>query len=519
MQNVINTMTPFIDPISGLPLSGGRVSFVMLETDSVTRYIDIKDVSGTSLENPLPLDDSGRFTEQPFVADGVDFKMIVEKPTGHDDPEWSLVEVVFQKHESVHVDYSGSPVVDSLSELRSLEPENGTAIVLGYGAAGDYCPVRLFQWVQEDLEENYGTHIKSSIDGAEGTWVCSVGDVVDVRYFGINPEHVSGDDSARLAVIELDYPDSTIYFPKGKYFLSQNIALASAILENGACMRTTGERNVNFTAGHLENRGGKFYADDNASGDAYRVIPCADGIFHTSACVGTINEFITDTSIANVDAIVFDNAVTEGTHSKVFTGRFVIVKTGSIPTSLTFDESFIVDLPSRKFYVKDAKIGSLSVVEDTYVYNGVEYPCSNFFIGQTKVATFESHVGLVLENEAVENLNAALAKVERAEVTQLNIPLTGNPNVIVSDTEVDLTSIEAKEGDFVLVKNEYEGQLNVIISRGINYIPTNYHSYFKLNASSGMLLYCSTPYDADRTEPLSGWLPLGNVTVQRTEDP
>lgn len=523
MQNVINSMAPFTDPLSGLPLSGGRVSFVMLDTDDETRYIDINDVDGTSLENPLPLDDSGRFTEQPFVADGVDFKMIVEKPTGHDDPEWCLVEVIFQKHESVHVDYSGSPVVDSLSELRSLEPENGTAIVLGYASAGDFCPVRVFQWVEEDLDENYGTQIKSSVEGAEGTWICSVGDVVDVRLFGINPAQLSGDDSARLSIIADGYTDSAVYFPAGNYFLSQNITFASVILDKGACMRTTGERNVIFTAGHLENRGGKFYADDVADADSFRVIPRHDGFFRTSECVGTINEFLFSGYLADAEAIVFDNAVTEGTHAKTFLDMLVIVKDGAtLPTSLTFSHSTIIDLEGRRIITPNLRVGKLSI-------NNIEYEDEQqnlhtivrFFSGATTILDLTDGDKLHVYDAHFDQLEADAASVQALNFSVAKMA-TDSPRYIESNVDVDVTGF-GNAGEFALVVNTKEGQINVTITKITNYQPTNYHLHFPINSSNGVLLYCTISHEDPNPDNPTGvnasWIPVAaNVVVQRTED-
>ena len=90
MQNVVNYLCPFFR--NGSSIVNGRVYFVKPSTSALTfsdiegldggDYIAIKDKDGTLLENPLLLNSEGRFSVQPFVDDGVDFKMIVCYPTG-----------------------------------------------------------------------------------------------------------------------------------------------------------------------------------------------------------------------------------------------------------------------------------------------------------------------------------------------------------------------------------------------------------------------------------------------------
>lgn len=534
MQNVVNSMTPFFDPTDGKPLSAGRVTFVELNTDNVTRLIDIVNVDGVPMANPLALDDSGRFVFQPFAPDGVDFKMIVEKLVTREPPTFQQVGIVYQKQGSAFtVDHHGAPVVDDLSELRLLSPDFGKAIVLGYGEAGDYCPPRIFQWKEADIAENYGTHVRSSVEGYEnaGCWICEPEDSVDVRWFGIDPASDHVDCLERLGYVIASYPKKSVYFPYGSYYLSDDVAVNSVIMD-GAKMYTTGVKDVVFTIGKLDNRGGLFYADDAVDSGSIRVIPKIKGIFYTSMCAGTINEFMTDSAMTDVNVVVFDNAYPrEGAASREFEKKLVIVEGHDIFSSIEFKDSVIIDLKNKRTKVYNLYLGEkTSIVNSTYDdldRSPDPIPCLKLFFGAAEILRIDGYDRLKVMRELVEKseiFDAALHKVSYAT--------SGNRYYVnTSSLDVDLTDMtdadsigRAKEGDMVIVEGYTDLSLNnafVTIERHLYYQPTNFHIGFELGGKHGVALICTASYNPEAPGGPSParWVPLdANVTLTKVDD-
>lgn len=355
MQNVVNYIVPFFGK-DGKPLSGGRVHFVKPDCSAAPTdredpdYIAIFDTDGTPLENPLGLDDLGKFQTQPFVADGIDFRMIVERPTGipatleSEAPAWELLYIIDSKSQKIEVSFSGVSTYGGLPDLRKADPESSPAVVLGYSEAGDFCPPRIFKWVERLLDENYGTHVRSTQSGKgnSGTWVCEPSGFVDVRWFGVDPDGGKTVSDA-LQRASREYPNTAIYFPTGTYFLSSGLQLYAAIAERNAKFRCSGTNSVEVRMdSFFENRGGYFMAE-TSSADSVRVVPVVKGILRTSWLRGTLNEFLTPEALSGVETLVVDSVPDAGSASVSVSGKKVVLLESSTLSGIAFSGCVFLD--------------------------------------------------------------------------------------------------------------------------------------------------------------------------------
>ena len=373
MQNVVNYLTPFL--LAGKPIVNGRVYFVKEETAALTfsqlsgldsaDFVTVYDRGGHPLENPLSLNAEGTWDyeggKQPFVDDGIDFKMIVCRPTGIDPdlndetPAWELAYTMVSKAGHVSVTYSGIGTVDSISDLRTLSPEVGQVLVLGYGSAGDFCPPRVFTWVSRYSADNGGTKIRSSVQGYEnrGMWICEPVNFVDVRWFGVDP-YGSGDYSATLIAISQAYPGIPVYFPTGNYYVSSNLSFKSAIIERNAYFTPSYEmpyvppveNDLSFTVeSHFENRGGRVLANE----DGFVAYPKVRGELRTSWLESPINSALSSAALAGVDTLVFDSTVSTSSVVTV-SDKVVLVKKGSsLPNTVTLTDCIVFDENDASF--------------------------------------------------------------------------------------------------------------------------------------------------------------------------
>lgn len=354
MQNVVNLHTPFL--YNGEPIVNGRVYFVKDDTSALTFdqvlgldnafFVPVYDKDGTVLENPLSLDSEGCFSVQPFVDDGLDFKMIVCRPTGVDadlndeTPAWDVAYTMVSKSQTIEIQYGGIDRVASIAALREKDPSVGSVLVLGYNAANDFCPPRIFTWKSANISDNGGTHIRSTLQEYQnaGVWVCEPSYYVDVRWFGVQPgTNASNTDCWTVVnnIVTSYYPDLPIYFPKGYYWLSDDVTVNSAlVLDNGAYIRPY-TKNITITVNRLENRGGQFQYSRLGSGRPYKkILVKTKGEFRSSWYNSPQNQ-LDNSSMANVTDLVFDSNVAFDSET-TFSNKRVLVKNGVTLTNAKF---------------------------------------------------------------------------------------------------------------------------------------------------------------------------------------
>lgn len=372
MQNVVNYLCPFFLE-DGRPNIAGRVHFVSPDCSAAPEegtdpdYIQIYAADGTTLlVNPMPLDSSGVFEQQPFVQDGIDYRMIVEAPTGIDDTPWRLLCIIDCKAKNVNINYSGVPSCGSLAELRQTDPAVGKCLVLGYTSADDCCPARVFKWEETLLNENYGTHVRSTLAGQTnaGTWVCEPSGFVDARWFGLVEGGTS--DDLHDAATYLDrchdaHPNIATYIPKGWYGLDAGLDFSTLIMEKDVYLVPTIGSNITLTIGTLENRGGFFCAVDPSDNSSNRVLPIlARGELRSSWMYGSINEFLTASVLANIDEVVFDAVHSLGGASVTLENIVVRIDDGvTLNNNFHFSDCFLFRCASGSLEATEFHISAI----------------------------------------------------------------------------------------------------------------------------------------------------------------
>lgn len=389
MQNVVNYRTPFL--LQGAPIVDGRVYFVKENTSALTFnsaldsafFINIYDKDGSPLQNPLPLDSDGSFSIQPFVEDGLDFKMIVCRPTGispdlnDESPAWEEAYTMVSKAGNISVSYDGIEKVNNIHELREKDPSAGSVLVIGYNGVNDGCPPRIFTWKNLDLQDNGGTHISSSVEGRQntGVWVCEPTFYVDVRWFGVMPgtSAASGDCWATLNnIVTTYYPELPLYLPNGNdgsfYNISENLTINALVIDNGVKIRPT-IKNILITVNRLENRGGTFMRARIGSRPQYNVYLKTKGIVYSS-WFNAPSYQITDSVLKNVDLMVFDSDVNFGNVN--FWKKRIVIKDGVTVQGAVFHSCEVYDENSGKFIAGSFELsnssGRIASVQSGQVY-------------------------------------------------------------------------------------------------------------------------------------------------------
>lgn len=373
MQNVVNYLAPFVDS-DGKPAALGRVHF--LEPDSDSEYIEITDKDGTPIENPLPLDSQGRFSIQPFAGDGIDFKMLVQEPTGmspmmdDDSMCWRDVCTMYFRKGSVEVSYVGVPSVDSMPKLRTTDPSVGKVLVLGYDSADDWCPPRIFKWEETLLAENYGTHVRSTLPdyASSGTWVLEPSGFVDARWFGLKD---NGDATSALDYATSSHPDKAVYVPTGTYTVTSSLTFSALIVDYNAQFFSPSIDRA-FSIIRFENRGAKFNTIPNEGNEDSVITPCVTGgTARTSWLSGNINKHFNRGFATHADTVVFDNPnLTQGTEAITIEKKNVLILNAP-PSNFTFTHCVVVDLSEAQSVEKADRIRV-----DEYLQLGPDYSLS-----------------------------------------------------------------------------------------------------------------------------------------------
>lgn len=367
MQNSVNLKTPFLDS-DGFPLHAGRVRFVMDDTSG--ELIHIYDKDGTLIQNPLPLNELGVFQIQPFVEDGLSYRMLVEKDTGIPQipPEtgnvWQVVDEIVFKAQGVEIGVDGIPSVDGILELRALDPSAGSVVVKGYVDSDDQCPPRIFVWKSTVREDNGGTRIRSQVEGYEssGTWFLETNGEVDLRWFGY--EAGDGRDVASvISLIDSQHYGERIYFAPGTWAISTSVSVKSARLDMATIKpySETGEVK-SFVCEDLKVSSGGFSAYDAEDASSARIVPVTRGTLRSSWLVGTVNEFLTSSALADIDRIVFDSIRSAGVESVTIENKFVEICDGVTLSGISFSDCVVMRL-------EDGKIEAVSFYASESPYN------------------------------------------------------------------------------------------------------------------------------------------------------
>ena len=293
MKNIVNNSTPFFDN-SGNILSLGRIAIVAPNTDD--EYLNITNREGRPLQNPMFLSVGGFPMFDLYIEDGVSYDVQVY------DSKGTLINTYYVENS----DNKGSSPVSSITSvgnveaLRNVDTAEGKVLVLGYSSAGDYCPPRVFTWNVGSYEDNAGTIIKSQKNDS-GAWILNESDVVDIRFFGVNPESESKESEISAFSRAVKYSKGkTLYFPKGNYYFDSNFDFSGCniVMEKGCFFNATSNMEVLVKVPSLETRGGLFTEGAR---------PVVSGTLKTSLYRGYTAPFLAEQSVLDgVTEIVFD---------------------------------------------------------------------------------------------------------------------------------------------------------------------------------------------------------------------
>lgn len=185
--------------------------------------------------DPLLLDISGRFEDQPILGSGLytvkSYRFIGTDPLTDPDDAWVFDhEWIEQGEATAGSSLSGIGTVGTIAELRNLEPDVDNITTLGYYTAGDYKP-KTYRWVSDSLAlDNGGTVIRNPLY-ATGAWHLSLDDAyIDASVFGLISGVAGAKNSAISALMtaagSAGNPNA-VFIPRGSYNVSggsQNVA-------------------------------------------------------------------------------------------------------------------------------------------------------------------------------------------------------------------------------------------------------------------------------------------------------
>lgn len=414
MQTFFNPTTPFFDG-EGRPLVGAMVSFLDLETSA--SLIDITDSDGVPLPNPLYTGDDGRLRLEngngpvvPCIADGLSYKVTVARRTGvepvyigdilqnaselYEEPDIAFVVTAMNEPEGTDLN---TTVVGSIAAVRLANKDLGSVVCTGYYSAGD-CPSRTFTWVTaQNPPADNAVNILRNPEDATGYWkMCDPdGGLWDIRVAGCSTSKTAAVNDqclTRLVNVIDSSGIATVYFPAGNWLLDSGYDFGSLCLEKGANLKpadNTADRTV--VVSHLENRGGKFYAYDTSSTSSKRIIPKVTGTLCTSWLSGTINEFLTENALENVEEIVVDSSASHGAASVTISKKVVKILDGfALNNNVTLSNCLVLRYADGKMQASSfAVVGTQS---------GVMLDIDGLRMGDSYSNVEVNHAGMVAKN-------------------------------------------------------------------------------------------------------------------------
>lgn len=309
MKAIFNALSPFFDN-EGRPLSAGRILFCALGSDS--ERIGITDKDGVALENPLPLNDLGRFVDgkQPFVDDTTSFTAYVQKRTsapihgddGYDDnPAWETIYSfdVLGDAAPIGGETGQLPTVQSIADLRKVDPSATPSVfLLGYNRAGD-APAKVYTWDKDTVKNNGGSHISSAIDGT-GCWVMESGPS-DVRNWGVFPDVGDVTTEFRQCFNAITSEYSPLYVPSGVYDVSENLSYRYAlqVADVARFRNVSSDNDATLSVGEfIASIDSVHFIGAPDEDKPYYVLPCLQrGVLHTEWFAGDLSKLYKSTEV------------------------------------------------------------------------------------------------------------------------------------------------------------------------------------------------------------------------------
>lgn len=173
--------SPYIVPETGLPVEG-RMTVYVHDTDTPATLYTLEGENYVQALNPQPLH-AGLTDATVFTALGV-FDVVVEMDAGGGN--WEQVGDYETGMDFDIASYSRN-TVDTVEDLRDVNPELGAVTVRWYAEEGDCCP-RTYVWDAESENTEDGGYVIGSDVSDSGKWILVWdGDTLPCGVYGVKP--------------------------------------------------------------------------------------------------------------------------------------------------------------------------------------------------------------------------------------------------------------------------------------------------------------------------------------------
>lgn len=217
--------TTYTVPETGLPVEG-RMKVFLHDSDEYATLYTLEGANYVQAENPQILH-AGLPDSTLFTALGV-FDVVIEKYIGTegmlsvDSPDSDFEQVGdYEVGMDFDIGSYSRNTVDTLEDLRGVNPELGMVTVKWYAEEGD-CVPRTYVWDAECENTEDGGYVVGSDLSDTGKWILMYdGDTIPATFYGVTPGNI-----ANITLL-LNFPRlvgsfqmttaSRVYFPAGTY--------------------------------------------------------------------------------------------------------------------------------------------------------------------------------------------------------------------------------------------------------------------------------------------------------------
>lgn len=489
--------------LNGSPLVG-RVTIYEHDSEIVKTVYTLEGETYTQAENPQLLNVAGRLDDTLyFDASVVDVK--IERYVGEEglmseespDDDFETFDV-YSYGFTLDIGTAGE-IVDTVDDLRTTPTSAGTVNVRGYYYAGD-CSPRLYVWDASSSATEDGGYIIASSLTAEGRWILAYdGETIPCTWYGVRPNNLSNIASL------LGYPGiigtysirtaPRVYFVRGTYDAAAYTYTTDKALVFSSKAKFTG---ATFKCPSVE-------------------------------VDGAITDYIADFNFN-------DNGLEARAHSSWFRSSYKFWKCGAC--ELVYDENnyfanttpaademdaaatFIINDFGRHVFTRKLKIGVL-----TFNYDNDDNEV-NVFFGTTLVCTFSADDLVNMPTATISALYSGSVTSDTVATTDITSDrykvATDSDYWTSTDSDIDLSSVHATEGEIYLLTNTKEGQINVTVRRTTG-TQDDFHVHFPMNSGNSVALVCVQSWQAPSamfpTGRLAWWSPItANVVLTKTTD-
>lgn len=181
----------FFDPSTGKPLEG-RLSVLLRDSDNLADVFTLEGSAFVQAENPTLI--HGGYVDNSLFADAGIYRIRVEHYTGPegqmsvDSPDEYFAAVdIYEAGFDWDSAVTNAQNVDTIEDLRQVDPELKAVTVLGYSAVGD-CVPRTYVWDKDAVDAIDGGYVVGSDVSDTGRWILLWGDeILPCTVYGVRP--------------------------------------------------------------------------------------------------------------------------------------------------------------------------------------------------------------------------------------------------------------------------------------------------------------------------------------------